>query len=162
MDQAKVRRKEAVVDASESAQLAAITASFDEASKAISDLKHPQKRGMKAVESFDILPDDTTWTNSYVAVKFAERPSASSSASSNPLLLAPSDDRLRRALLRPQQGADGAFMSVYFASDASWTPEILETLPVSTTEMIEAANAHEGEESDRPSIPVSLMPTTFA
>jgi RNA polymerase II-associated factor 1 len=150
------RRKEQVVDASEGAQLAAIIASFDEATQPLSELKHPQKPRVRAVESYEILPDDTVWANDYVAIKYAERPSASSSTSTNPLLLAPSDERLSRALLHPQTDTDGnQFLSIYLPSDPDFTRASYEGLPETTQEAAEQAAEAESEDVIRTILPVS-------
>ena len=55
---------------------AAIAATFDAAHIPLSELRHPTKRGVTAVESFDLLPDDDLWANEYDLVRFGEDPSS--------------------------------------------------------------------------------------
>lgn len=53
---------------------AAIAATFDAAHIPLSELRHPTKRGVTAVESFDLLPDADLWANEYDLVRFGEDP----------------------------------------------------------------------------------------
>ncbi|GAA5966641.1 hypothetical protein JCM8115_000234 [Rhodotorula mucilaginosa] len=76
---------------------AAIAATFDAAHIPLSELRHPTKRDVTAVESFDLLPDDDLWANEYDLVRFGEDPS--SIATNEPPRLGP-DPRLPRAIFR--------------------------------------------------------------
>ncbi|WWC71523.1 uncharacterized protein I206_105481 [Kwoniella pini CBS 10737] len=102
------RRKEAaeakaeeVIDASEAAQIIAIERTFhDLHDQDPKDIRHPdkKKKGLRVVESYDILPDIDTWSNTYALVRFPERPSAATAI--NPAATA-SSPRLSKAILRP-------------------------------------------------------------
>lgn len=66
---------DAPVDISRSAQIRDIEASF-----AVTDsfdlgaLKHPNKPGVTAVDSYEIFPDAEIWANAYDLFRFSERP----------------------------------------------------------------------------------------
>lgn len=66
------------IDVSRSAQLRDIEASFsacnDAAQFELSTLRHPNKHGVTAVESFEIFPDADIWANAYDLFRFSERP----------------------------------------------------------------------------------------
>ncbi|BGP56466.1 hypothetical protein JCM8202v2_004086 [Rhodotorula sphaerocarpa] len=76
---------------------AAIAATFDAAHVPLSELRHPTKRGVTAVESFDLLPDDDLWPLEYDLVRFGEDPT--NIAPNEPPRLGP-DPRLPRAIFR--------------------------------------------------------------
>ncbi|BGP00974.1 RNA polymerase II-associated protein [Rhodotorula toruloides ATCC 204091] len=76
---------------------AAISATFAEAHKPLDELQHPTKRDLRAVEAFELLPDDDLWANEYDLVRFGEDPSAR--APGEPARLGP-DPRLPRAIFR--------------------------------------------------------------
>lgn len=63
---------------SRSAQLRDIEASFaacnDPSQFDLSTLRHPNKQGVTAVESFEIFPDADIWANAYDLFRFNERP----------------------------------------------------------------------------------------
>lgn len=40
----------------------------------LSDVKHPTKPHLQAVESFDILPNEDLWGNQYSIFRFADNP----------------------------------------------------------------------------------------
>lgn len=64
-------------DLSHSAQISAIESSFTSSASSTTDLsklKHPTKPHLKAVDSFEVLPDIRIWANAYDLVKFSERP----------------------------------------------------------------------------------------
>jgi RNA polymerase II-associated factor 1 len=67
---------DAPVDVSHAAQIADIEATFSDDFSPIdlSTLKHPTKRGVHAVDTYDILPDSEIWANAYDVFKFSERP----------------------------------------------------------------------------------------
>ncbi|GJN90224.1 hypothetical protein Rhopal_003223-T1 [Rhodotorula paludigena] len=76
---------------------AAISATFDAAHTPLSELRHPTKKHLTAVESFDLLPDADLWANEFDLVRFGEDPS---SQGMNDLPRLGPDPRLPRALLR--------------------------------------------------------------
>ena len=65
-----------VVDISREAQIKDIDASFKSANEGfnLQTLKHPNKAGVTAVDTFEILPDVDIWPNAYDLFRFAERP----------------------------------------------------------------------------------------
>ena len=66
------------IDVSRSAQLRDIEASFSACNEPsqfdLATLRHPNKPGITAVESFEILPDADIWANAYDLFRFSERP----------------------------------------------------------------------------------------
>ncbi|WVR00044.1 hypothetical protein IAU59_007186 [Kwoniella sp. CBS 9459] len=107
-------KAEAVIDASEAAQIMAIEKTFFELQeqdpKAI---KHPNKRKkhLTVVESYDILPDIDSWPNSYALVRFPERPSAATAV--NPAAGA-SSPRLAKSVMRPIREEDDTQMIEFY------------------------------------------------
>ena len=64
-----------VIDVSRSAQLQTIEASFAATENFdLSSLKHPNKPGVTAVDSYEIFPDAELWANAYDLFRFSERP----------------------------------------------------------------------------------------
>ena len=60
---------------SPAAQLRDIDASFVAIeSSVLSELRHPTKPDLTAVEAFEILPDADIWANAYDLFRFSERP----------------------------------------------------------------------------------------
>lgn len=60
---------------SPAAQLRDIDASFAAIeSSVLSELRHPTKPELTAVEAFEILPDADIWANAYDLFRFSERP----------------------------------------------------------------------------------------
>lgn len=60
---------------SHAAQIKDIEASFTALENFdLSTLKHPNKRGVTAVESYEVLPDADIWANAYDLFRFSERP----------------------------------------------------------------------------------------
>jgi RNA polymerase II-associated factor 1 len=56
-------------------QMQAIIHTFSVIEKTeLSNLKHPTKPHLQAVESYDILPDEELWANQYALFKFADNP----------------------------------------------------------------------------------------
>lgn len=55
-------------------RLASIVSTFSAIDIPLSDVKHPTKPHLQAVESFDILPDEDLWANQYALFKFADNP----------------------------------------------------------------------------------------
>ncbi|POY72190.1 hypothetical protein BMF94_4827 [Rhodotorula taiwanensis] len=76
---------------------AAIAATFDAAHIPLSELRHPTKRGVTAVESFDLLPDADLWANEYDLVRFGEDPA---NRGKDDLPRLGPDPRLPRAIFR--------------------------------------------------------------
>lgn len=66
----------APIDVSRSAQLRDIEASFAACNDnfSLETLTHPNKPGVTAVESYEILPDADIWPNQYDLFRFSERP----------------------------------------------------------------------------------------
>lgn len=66
----------AAIDISRGAQLRDIDASFAACndSFALAGLQHPNKPGVTAVESYEVLPDADIWPNQYDLFRFSERP----------------------------------------------------------------------------------------
>lgn len=64
------------VDISRDAQLRDIENSFKAVGEDfdLSKLKHPNKPGVTAVGSYEILPDTEIWANAYDLFRFSERP----------------------------------------------------------------------------------------
>lgn len=106
-------KKEEVVDASEAAQIVAIEKTFaDVRAEPAEGMKHPdpKRKHLHVVETYDILPDDEAWSNSYLMIKFPERPSVATS--SDPRAQA-SSERLSRAILRPIVEDDQQIMEYF-------------------------------------------------
>ena len=64
------------VDVSRDAQLASIDSSFGAARAAdsLSTLRHPTKPRLRAVATYEVLPDADVWANAYDLFRFSERP----------------------------------------------------------------------------------------
>jgi RNA polymerase II-associated factor 1 len=64
------------IDVSRAAQLRDIEASFAACNDNfdLGTLQHPNKPGVTAVESYEILPDADIWANQYDLFRFSERP----------------------------------------------------------------------------------------
>lgn len=103
------------VDVSREAQLRDIDASFVLANEAfvLEDVKHPTKRGVHAVESYEFLPDPALWANQYDLFRFMERPGNRPTEDEDP--------RLNCAVLRPMKSEHDTFLSYYLteADDAA-------------------------------------------
>nr|XP_031859927.1 uncharacterized protein CI109_004534 [Kwoniella shandongensis]KAA5526999.1 hypothetical protein CI109_004534 [Kwoniella shandongensis] len=110
-------RAEAVVDASEAAQLMAIDKSFSDIhAQEAKDIRHPdsKKKALRVVESYDILPDDDSWPNSYMIIRFPERPTAATAL--NPAAGA-SSPRLAKAIMRPVVDDEQQMMEFYLPQE---------------------------------------------
>ncbi|EJD07681.1 uncharacterized protein FOMMEDRAFT_24985 [Fomitiporia mediterranea MF3/22] len=96
-----------IVDISREAQLRDIENSFRSLGDNfdLSQLKHPNKPGVTAVESYEILPDTDIWANAYDLFRFSERPG--DRAADVP------DPRINCGILRPME-ADGDHFLAYF------------------------------------------------
>ncbi|KAH0835703.1 RNA polymerase II-associated [Lanmaoa asiatica] len=101
------------IDVSHSAQLRDIEASFtacnDPSQFDLSTLRHPNKQGITAVESFEIYPDADIWANAYDLFRFSERPGE------KPIDV--EDPRLDCAILRPMESDGDHFLSYYLTKD---------------------------------------------
>lgn len=101
---------DAPVDISRSAQIRDIEASF-----AVTDsfdlgaLKHPNKPGVTAVDSYEIFPDAEIWANAYDLFRFSERPGERPSDVEDP--------RLDCAILRPMESDGDHFLAYYLTKD---------------------------------------------
>lgn len=64
------------MDVSRDAQLASIDSSFAAAHAAheLSTLRHPTKPRLRAVATYEVLPDADVWANAYDLFRFSERP----------------------------------------------------------------------------------------
>lgn len=64
------------MDISREAQLLSIGKSFAAASSAeqLSALQHPTKPRLRAVATYEVLPDADVWANAYDLFRFSERP----------------------------------------------------------------------------------------
>ncbi len=64
------------MDVSREAQLASIENSFGAARGAdeLSVLRHPTKPRLRAVATYEVLPDADVWANAYDLFRFSERP----------------------------------------------------------------------------------------
>lgn len=64
------------VDISREAQLASIENSFAAAQSAeqLGTLRHPTKPRLRAVATYEVLPDADVWANAYDLFRFSERP----------------------------------------------------------------------------------------
>jgi RNA polymerase II-associated factor 1 len=101
------------IDVSRSAQLRDIEASFaacnDPSQFDLSTLRHPNKQGVTAVESFEIYPDADIWANAYDLFRFSERPGE------KPIDV--EDPRLDCAILRPMESDGDHFLAYHLTKD---------------------------------------------
>ncbi|KAL1702004.1 RNA polymerase II-associated [Schizophyllum commune] len=101
----------AVVDVSREAQLRDIEASFAAANEdfVLEEVKHPTKKGVTAVESYEFLPDPVLWANQYDLFRFMERPGNRPPEDEDP--------RLACAVLRPMKSEVDTFLSYYLTEN---------------------------------------------
>ncbi|KAF8556690.1 Paf1-domain-containing protein [Imleria badia] len=101
------------IDVSRSAQLRDIEVSFaacnDPSQFDLSTLRHPNKQGITAVESFEIYPDADIWANAYDLFRFSERPG------DKPIDV--EDPRLDCAILRPMESDGDHFLAYHLTKD---------------------------------------------
>ncbi|KAH7885866.1 RNA polymerase II-associated [Phlebopus sp. FC_14] len=99
------------IDVSRPAQLRDIEASFaacnDPPQFSLSTLRHPNKPGVTAVESYEVFPDVDIWANAYDLFRFSERPGERSME----------DPRLDCAILRPMESDGDHFLAYYLTKD---------------------------------------------
>ncbi|KAG1840449.1 RNA polymerase II-associated [Suillus subluteus] len=94
------------IDVSHEAQLHTIEAGFAACTSLdLTTLSHPNKTGVTAVESYDVLPDADIWANAYDLFRFSERPGERPGDTEDP--------RLDCAILRPME-SDGDHFLAYF------------------------------------------------
>lgn len=75
----KIYRKHvmsAPIDVSRAAQLRDIEASFAACNEnfSLASIRHPNKPGVTAIDSYEVLPDADVWPNQYDLFRFSERP----------------------------------------------------------------------------------------
>lgn len=71
----------------------------------LSEIVHPQKKHLKAVDTYDFLPDFETFANNYFLMRFADDPSDR---------LTSSDHRLHNSILRPRYTDSGETWLQYY------------------------------------------------
>jgi len=100
-----------VVDVSRDAQLASIDSSFvaARASHELGALRHPTKPRLRAVATYEVLPDADVWANAYDLFRFSERP-----GERGPEL---DDPRLDCAIMRPMESDGDHFLTYYLTKD---------------------------------------------
>ncbi|KAI9434545.1 RNA polymerase II-associated [Russula earlei] len=100
-----------VVDISREAQLASIESSFAAARGAdqLGALRHPTKPRLRALATYEVLPDADVWANAYDLFRFSERP-----GERGPEL---DDPRLDCAIMRPMESDGDHFLSYYLTKD---------------------------------------------
>ncbi|OAV87644.1 hypothetical protein PTTG_04663 [Puccinia triticina 1-1 BBBD Race 1] len=99
-------------------RLAQIHSTFDLiANLPIQSLKHPTKPNLKAVEAFELLPNESTWANTYDFYRFQENPTDRSDQSSSMSTLP--DERLEHAILRPVEMKSGGPRLAYFLPESA-------------------------------------------
>ncbi|KAF9499332.1 hypothetical protein BDN71DRAFT_1441928 [Pleurotus eryngii] len=101
----------AIIDVSRTAQIRDIESSFAACNDAfdISTLSHPNKRGVTAVDSYEIFPDADIWANAYDLFRFSERPGERPADVEDP--------RLDCAILRPMESDGDHFLAFYLTED---------------------------------------------
>ncbi|KAH9070645.1 RNA polymerase II-associated [Lactarius deliciosus] len=100
------------VDVSREAQLASIESSFGAAhgsSDELGTLRHPTKPRLRAVATYEVLPDADVWANAYDLFRFSERP-----GERGPEL---DDPRLDCAIMRPMESDGDHFLTYYLTKD---------------------------------------------
>ncbi|PWN36034.1 uncharacterized protein FA14DRAFT_51150 [Meira miltonrushii] len=83
------------IDSSREGQLARIEESFRVANQPLASVRHPTKAGLRAVDSFSLLPDPDTWATQYNVFRFGDPPGRLND--NKPI----EDPRLETAILRP-------------------------------------------------------------
>ena len=118
-----------MVDVSRDAQLASIDSSFAAASASheLGALRHPTKPRLRAVATYEVLPDADVWANAYDLFRFSERPGergpeVRSLSSYAPLMLLIfvgqlDDPRLDCAIMRPMESDGDHFLTYYLTKD---------------------------------------------
>lgn len=103
----QLRTQAPPVDISHAAQIASIEGTFASCNESfhLDSLVHPLKKGLKAVDSYEILPDADIWENAYDLFRFAERPGERPNDTEDP--------RLDCAILRPMESDGDHFLAYY-------------------------------------------------
>ncbi|KAI0683974.1 RNA polymerase II-associated [Cytidiella melzeri] len=102
---------EAAIDVSHAAQIKDIEASFTALENFdLSTVKHPSKRHVTAVESYEVLPDADIWANAYDLFRFSERPGDRTRSLED-------DSRLDCAVLRPMESDGDHFLAYYLTKE---------------------------------------------
>lgn len=129
---------EASIDVSHAAQIKDIEASFASLEDFdLTALKHPNKRNVTAVESFEVLPDADIWANAYDLFRFSERPGDRArplevikllyySSSTNTDFDQEDDPRLDCAVLRPMESDGDHFLAYYLTKEDQTAVEFKE------------------------------------
>ncbi|KAG0699894.1 RNA polymerase II-associated [Suillus ampliporus] len=98
------------IDVSHEAQLRTIESGFTAcASLDLTTLSHPNKTGVTAVESYEVLPDADIWANAYDLFRFSERPGERPVDTEDP--------RLDCAILRPMESDGDHFLAYYLTKE---------------------------------------------
>ncbi|KZT25259.1 hypothetical protein NEOLEDRAFT_1156439 [Neolentinus lepideus HHB14362 ss-1] len=107
----ETKQLDAPIDISRVAQIRDIEASFVSSNEAfdLSQLRHPNKTHVTAVESYEIFPDADIWANAYDLFRFSERPGE------RPVDV--EDPRLNSAILRPMESDGDHFLAYYLTKD---------------------------------------------
>jgi RNA polymerase II-associated factor 1 len=107
----EIKQADTAVDVSREAQIRDIELTFAAQSEGndISTLRHPSKPHLRAVESYEILPDPDIWANAYDLFRFAERPGERPPEQS--------DLRLDSAILRPMESDGDHFLAYYLTKE---------------------------------------------
>ncbi|THH05412.1 hypothetical protein EW145_g4810 [Phellinidium pouzarii] len=108
-DSRRTNEDTTVVDISRAAQIRDVEASFSGGSFNLASLKHPNKPGITAVESYEILPDADIWANAYDLFRFSERPGERPQDVPDP--------RLDCAILRPMESDGDHFLAYYLPKE---------------------------------------------
>ncbi|KAJ7504164.1 RNA polymerase II-associated protein [Mycena galericulata] len=111
----------APIDVSREAQLRDIEASFAACNDnfSLETLRHPNKPNIRAVESYEVLPDKDIWANQYDLFRFSERPGERS--------IEVDDPRLDCAILRPMKTEHDSFLAYYLTADDESAMKFKET-----------------------------------
>ncbi|PWN48149.1 Paf1-domain-containing protein [Violaceomyces palustris] len=105
------------IDSSRDAQILRIRQTFEQANKPLEHLRHPTKKGVKAVQAFDFLPDPETWATDYQVVRFTDHPGKI--VNGRPV----EDPRLDVALLRPVAEAGGRHRVSFYLCSGEELPD---------------------------------------
>jgi RNA polymerase II-associated factor 1 len=98
------------IDVSHEAQLRNIESGFAACTSLdLTTLSHPNKTGVTAVESYEVLPDADIWANAYDLFRFSERPGERPVDTEDP--------RLDCAILRPMESDGDHFLAYYLTRD---------------------------------------------
>ncbi len=145
MEQAKQRGKEdkgpekLQIDTSTDAMVERIKATFDKVQKQpLSSLRHPTKPHLRAIRSWEVLPDAETWATNFHIVRFQDWPGRSKNGQ------AVSDPRIAASVIRPDPPGVEPRLSFYLV-----TPPDADAL---TAEAVDAAESEAklagGEDED--------------